>query len=176
MPLWDRLETHFGPIKPTMVPFWGSSGTTLGVSGRPLAASGVHFRALGAVCGKFLASNFHPPGLNMHWGRQTGHILPITPLPGPGGMREATESAAPGPACSKFYRRLGNLLSPGGPRIPPGPSTFSKKVRSFFGSIFGLRFCQFWVPKCRQNPPKFVSKFFPTGVLFLHPILHRFGC
>ena len=51
VPLWDRLGTHFGPIKLTMVPFWGSSGTTLDVSGRPLAASGVYFRALGAVCG-----------------------------------------------------------------------------------------------------------------------------
>ena len=46
VPLWDRLGTHFGPIKPTMVPFRGSSGTTLGVSGHSLAASGVHFRAL----------------------------------------------------------------------------------------------------------------------------------
>ena len=90
-------------------------------------------------------------------------------------LGQSIKSAAPGPACSKFGRRVANLLSPGGPRIPPGPSTFSKKVRSFFGSIFGLRFCQFWVPKCRQNPPKIVSNFFSTGVLFLHPILYHFS-
>ena len=45
VPLWDHLGSHFGPIKPTIVPFWRSSGDTLGVSGRSLAASGVHFRA-----------------------------------------------------------------------------------------------------------------------------------
>ena len=139
MPLWDRLGNHFGSIKPIIMPFWRSSGDTLNVSGRFLAATGVNFRALGAVCGL----------LNTH----------VMLQPGPGGMREAIESAAPGPACSKLGRRLVNLLSPGGPRIPPGPSTFSKKVRSFFGSIFGLRFCQFGDLKCRQNLPKIVSLF-----------------
>ena len=51
VPLWDRLGTQFGPIKPTMFAFRGSSGSTLGVSGRSLAASGVLFRALNDVCG-----------------------------------------------------------------------------------------------------------------------------
>ena len=51
VPLWDRLGTHFGPIKLTKVPFWRCSGDTLGVPGNFWGATGVHFVALGAVCG-----------------------------------------------------------------------------------------------------------------------------
>ena len=51
VPLWVRLGNHFGPIKLTKVPFWRCSGDTLGVSGNFWEATGVHFVALGAVCG-----------------------------------------------------------------------------------------------------------------------------
>ena len=80
----------------------------------------------------------------------------------PGGIRGAFESAAHGRACSGFVRRLTNLLSPGGPRIPPCRPTCSPQNASFLRPFFCLHFWGFWalkrIPKWDQNHLKMRSK------------------
>ena len=53
-------------------------------------------------------------------------------------LGQSIKSAAHGRACSGFVRRLINLLSPGGPRIPPCRPTCSPQNASFLRPFYTL--------------------------------------